>query len=72
MAATLADQAHRARMVTLRLRPKPVRSIEEHRDVLEALRRGDAAQACAVHRRHRRRSAKLLLDLLSYYRLPHL
>lgn len=72
LAATLADQVHRARMVTLRLRPRPVRSIEEHRAVLEALRAGDGARACKQHRRHRRRSAQLLLDLLSYYRLPHL
>jgi DNA-binding GntR family transcriptional regulator len=72
LAATLADQVHRARMVTLRLRPRPVRSIEEHRAVLEALRAGDGTRACKQHRRHRRRSAQLLLDLLSYYRLPHL
>ncbi len=72
MAATLADQVHRARMVTLRLRPRPVRSIEEHREVLEALRAGDGALAGEQHRRHRRRSAQLLLDLLSYYRLSHL
>jgi DNA-binding GntR family transcriptional regulator len=72
LAATLGDQVHRARMVTLRLRPRPVRSIEEHREVLEALRAGDGALAGKQHRRHRRRSAQLLLDLLSYYRLPHL
>ncbi len=72
MAATLADQVHRARMITLRLRPRPILSIQEHREVLEALRAGDGARACALHRRHRRRSAQLLLDLLSYYRLPHL
>ncbi len=72
MAATLADQVHRARMITLRLRPRPVQSIEEHSQVLEALRAGDGEKACAGHRRHRRGAARLLLDLLNYYRLPHL
>ena len=72
MAATLADQVHRARMITLRLRPRPVKSIEEHREVLKALRAGDGARACEKHRQHRRAAAQLLLDLLSYYRLPHL
>ncbi len=72
MAGTLADQVHRARMITLRLRPRPVQSIEEHGEVLEALRVGDGVRACEGHRRHRRASARLLLDLLNYYRLPHL
>ncbi len=72
MAATLADQVHRARMITLRLRPPPVKSIEAHSEVLEALRGGDGARASEGHRRHRRESARLLLDLLNYYRLPHL
>ena len=72
MAATLADQAHRARMVTLRLRPKPVQSIREHREVLAALLAGDGRRAGERHQQHRQRTAKLLLDILSYYRLPHL
>ena len=72
MAGTLADQVHRARMVTLRLRPPPVTSNQEHRSVVEALRSGDGLRACDRHRRHRQGSAQLLLDLLSYYRLPHL
>ena len=37
MAATLSDQAHRARMMTLRLRPRPHQSNIEHRQVQEAL-----------------------------------
>ena len=72
MAATLADQAHRARMVTLRLRPKPDQSIREHREVLEALQAGDGRQAGERHRQHREGAARLLLDILSFYRLPHL
>ena len=72
MAATLADQAHRARMVTLRLRPKPVQSIREHREVLKALQAGDGRRACERHRQHRQGAAQLLLEILSFYRLAHL
>ncbi|MDJ0991076.1 MAG: GntR family transcriptional regulator [Desulfobacterales bacterium] len=72
MAATLADQVHRARMITLRLRPRPNQSIREHQEVLEALRSGEGDRAGRAHRRHRRNAARLLLDLLKYYRLPHL
>ena len=41
----LADRAHRARMFTLRLRPKPVRSTREHLAMLDRIRAGDAAGA---------------------------
>ena len=37
------DRAHRARMVTLRMRPKPVNSTREHIDVVEQIR----ARRCA-------------------------
>ena len=36
------DRAHRARMVTLRMRPMPAHSTREHLDVLEKIRAGDA------------------------------
>ena len=44
------DRAHRARMVTLRMRPKPVNSTREHLDVLEQDPR---------RRRARRRSTRI-------------
>src|SRR3954451_3479174 len=34
MVHTIMDQSHRARMLTLRLRPKPVGSVAEHRAIL--------------------------------------
>ena len=47
IAAALCDQAHRARMITLRMRDKPIRSTAEHREILDCLRQGDAER---VHR----------------------
>lgn len=55
------DRAHRARMVTLRLRPKPVNSTREHTDLVARLRAGDAAGAVDVNRAHRGRASRELL-----------
>ena len=63
------DRAHRARMVTLRLRPKPVNSTREHLAIVQAIRRGDAAAAGALFRAHRERASKELIDLLQRHRL---
>ncbi len=62
--ATYRDQAQRARMLTLRLRPKPVQSMKDHAALLKALKRGDAGAAASCHRQHRERAGKLLTDLL--------
>jgi DNA-binding GntR family transcriptional regulator len=63
------DRAHRARMVTLRLRPRPVNSTREHLAVLEAIRRGDAIAARELHRQHRSRGSRELTEILQRYRL---
>jgi DNA-binding GntR family transcriptional regulator len=63
------DRAHRARMFTLRLRPKPVDSTREHLAVVEAIRRGDAVAARELHRAHRERGSRELTEILSRYRL---
>lgn len=68
----LYDQAHRARLITLRLRELPVKSTQEHREILEYLRAGDAEATRATFRRHRERSASELLRILQEYRLPQL
>jgi DNA-binding GntR family transcriptional regulator len=72
MAFTVWDQAHRARLVTLRLRPKPVDSTADHRAVVEAIRRHDADGARELHRAHRRRGMATLLSILESYRLTRL
>jgi DNA-binding GntR family transcriptional regulator len=63
------DRAHRARMVTLRMRPKPVNSTREHLAVVEAIRRGDALAARELHRAHRERGSRELTEILQRYRL---
>ncbi len=68
----LYDQAHRARIVTLRLRALPVKSTQEHREILERLAAGDADGTRKIFRQHRERAAKELLTLLDSYRLTQL
>lgn len=70
--ANFWDRAHRARMVTLRMRPKPVNSTREHRALVERLRSGDAAGAIEVNKAHRRRASRELLELFERLRLQHL
>ena len=69
---TLYDQAHRARMVTLRLRALPVKSTAEHREILTHLSLGDSSGARRVFRAHRKRATRELLGILDRYRLPQL
>ena len=71
-ASRLADRAHRARMFTLRLRPKPVNSTHEHMAMLERIRAGDAAGAVQVNRAHRERASRELLAIFERYRLQHM
>lgn len=66
------DRAHRARLVTLRLRPKPVDSTREHAELVDRLRAGDAAGAIAVNRAHRARASRELLALFERLRLQQL
>jgi DNA-binding GntR family transcriptional regulator len=66
------DRAHRARLVTLRLRPKPVDSTREHAQLVDRLRAGDAAGAIAVNRAHRARASRELLALFERLRLQQL
>ena len=66
------DRAHRARMVTLRMRPRPANSTREHRAVVKAIRAGDAAKARDLHRAHRERGALELTEILKQFRLSSL
>ena len=61
---TFWDQSHRARMLTLHLRPKPTKSNEDHRAVLNAIENRDHEIARNKHREHRRKSGKMLVDIL--------
>jgi DNA-binding GntR family transcriptional regulator len=66
------DRAHRARMFTLRLRPKPVNSTREHRQLVEHLRGGDANGAVQVNRAHRERAAAELLALFERFKFAQM
>lgn len=67
--AMMSDQVRRARAVTLHIRPVPTRSNVDHRGVLGAIMHGNAADAAAIHRRHRVEAKAILLDLLRRHRL---
>ncbi len=69
MAFTVFDQAHRARMVTLRMRPLPRRSSEDHRQVLDAILAGKPEAAYKAHFKHRQDAMKLLIGILERYKL---
>lgn len=70
VAQALSDQAHRARIATLRLRDLPKLSTDEHRGILDALKAGDAERARQACRAHRTRAANELLSILE--KLPQL
>lgn len=66
------DRAHRARMFTLRLRPKPVNSTREHRALVERLREGDWEGAARENRAHRERASRELLAIFERYKLAQM
>ena len=72
MAFTVFDQVHRARMITLRMRPPPHQSNEDHRALIDAVLKGDGRKAYEVHHQHRYRAMLLLTDILARYNLQEL
>ncbi len=72
MARTVFDQAHRARMATLHLRPWPRQSNKDHRALVRAILKGDARRAREIHTRHRHRAMAMLLALLERHDLQGL
>lgn len=72
MFASIMDQSHRARMLTLRLRPKPSLSVEEHRAIAAAVQAGDAAAARDRAKAHRARARDQLLPLIAELGMRHL
>jgi DNA-binding GntR family transcriptional regulator len=71
-AATVFDQSHRARMLTLQLRAKPVRSMKDHQAIIAAIRKGDGTGAASLARGHRQRARDELLPLLDRLGMRHL
>lgn len=68
----MSNQVRRARAVTLYMRPLPVQSNEDHRDVLEAIKSGNGDLAASIHRSHRQRAKTLLIDLLRKHKLSRI
>ena len=67
--ANCSDQVHRARRFTIKLRPHPdpARSIREHREILDAIRNGDAKGAAAKCFAHRERGWAEQLKVLTEF-----
>ena len=72
MASTVMDQSHRARLLTLHLRPPPAASAGEHRQITDAIRKGDAEAAEAAAKLHRTRARDALMPLLEQYGMRNL
>jgi DNA-binding GntR family transcriptional regulator len=66
------DRAHRARVFSLRLRPKPVNSTREHRALVEHIRAGDAEGAARENRAHRERASRELLAIFERFKLAQM
>ena len=69
---TIMDQSHRARMITLRIRPRPEGSVKEHRAIADAIKRGKPSQARELAKLHRVRARDQLIPLLDQVGLRHL
>jgi len=72
MAAAVRDQTHRARLLTLRLRPLPRKSALEHRAIVRAIRSGKPAAAAKYAGDHRRRASAIMIPLLEKLGTPGL
>jgi DNA-binding GntR family transcriptional regulator len=68
----MRDQVRRARAITLRMRPAPTKSNDDHRKVLDAIRHGDADEARRVHTIHRKQAKAMLVSLLEKHRLSRI
>jgi DNA-binding GntR family transcriptional regulator len=69
---TIMDQSHRARMITLRIRPKPEGSVREHRAIVDAIKKGSPSEARELAKQHRVRARNQLVPLLEQIGLRHL
>ncbi|MEL6337685.1 MAG: GntR family transcriptional regulator [Pseudomonadota bacterium] len=62
-------QVQRARLLTLSLRPLPIASNVDHRNLFEAIAEGNAKAASDIHRRHRLMAKELLIGLIQKHGL---
>ena len=69
---TYMEQSHRVRMLTLKLREKPMGSNTDHATLVEAIERRDADLAWRIHHQHREKAGRMLVGLLHEYGLTQL
>ncbi|MEP3275970.1 MAG: GntR family transcriptional regulator [Stappiaceae bacterium] len=62
--ATYSDQVHRARMMTLFIRPAPHQSNTDHRKLVEAIAARDPEAARNIHHAHRKGAKDLMIQLI--------
>lgn len=72
IAQTVTDQAHRARMLTLKLRARPAGSAQAHRLIIAAVRAGDAGEAHRSARAHRVAARDEIVPLIEHIGLRQL
>jgi DNA-binding GntR family transcriptional regulator len=72
IAQTVTDQAHRARMLTLKLRSKPTGSVAAHRRIIAAIQKGKIAEAHRYARDHRVRARDELVPLIVRFGIKHI
>lgn len=72
VARNLGDQAHRVRMMTLRLRKRPTNSAKAHHDIIKAIENRDAELARKLFRQHRDEAVQELSGILEMLNLRHL
>ncbi|WP_018296850.1 GntR family transcriptional regulator [Corynebacterium lubricantis] len=64
LASSVMEHAHRARLQTVRLRPRPERSNEDHRKIFELISSGKADEATELLHAHRERGISTLVPIL--------
>lgn len=59
-----SDQLYRARLYTIHFRPKPTRSVMEHKAILAVMKTGEAEAARTMLQSHRYRARNEILEVL--------
>src|SRR5271165_7614392 len=62
IAETIMDQSHRARMLSLKWRSIPTKSVEEHQQIVDSIRKGLKIQARQL-KHHRGKVSSLCLSV---------
>jgi DNA-binding GntR family transcriptional regulator len=65
------DQIHRARMITLKMRPVPRDTNKEHHALVDAIKNSDEKRAKEIHYKSRARAGELIVSLLTKYGINH-